>query len=52
MSARGIRILAEFDNYRRLHEKEKARAVMDDVDCALLHVVEASDQVADAPEAD
>ena len=56
-----LRILAEFDNYRRRTRQERARAeqdgkrevllalldVMDDVDRALLHVAEASDPVAD-----
>ena len=58
---RGIRMLAEFDNYRRRTRQEKALAeqngkrevllafldVMDDFDRALLHLGEAPDAVAD-----
>ena len=58
---RGLRLLAEFDNYRRRTRQEKALAeqngkrevllalldVMDDFDRALLHVGEAPDAVAD-----
>ena len=56
---RGLRLLAEFDNYRRRTRQEHARAeqngkrelllalldVMDDFDRALLHVGEASDPI-------
>ena len=59
--ARGLRTLADFDNYRRRARREHARAeqegkrdllltlldVMDDFDRALGHVGEASDAVAD-----
>ena len=58
---RGLRMLAEFDNYRRRTRQEQALAgqygkrevllalldVMDDFDRALLHVGEAPDAVAD-----
>ena len=58
---RGLRLLAEFDNYRRRTRQERALAeengkrevllalldVMDDFDRALLHVGEAPDAVAD-----
>jgi molecular chaperone GrpE len=58
---RGLRLLAEFENYRRRTRQEQALAeqngkrevllalleVMDDFDRALLHVDEASDAVAD-----
>ena len=58
---RGLRMLAEFDNYRRRTRKEHALAeqngkrevllalldVMDDFDRALLHVGDAPDAVAD-----
>jgi molecular chaperone GrpE len=58
---RGLRLLAEFENYRRRTRQEQGRAeqngkrevllafleVMDDFDRALLHVGEASDAVAD-----
>lgn len=58
---RGIRMLAEFDNYRRRTRQEKALTgqigkrdvllalldVMDDFDRALLHLGEAPDAVAD-----
>ena len=58
---RGLRMLAEFDNYRRRTRQEKASAeqegkrevllalldVMDDFDRAMLHVVETPDAVAD-----
>ncbi len=58
---RGLRMLAEFDNYRRRTRQEHSRAeqngkrevllalldVMDDFDRALLHVGEAPDAVAD-----
>ena len=58
---RGLRMLAEFDNYRRRTRQERALAeqngkrevllalldVMDDFDRALLHVGEAPDAVAD-----
>jgi molecular chaperone GrpE len=58
---RGLRMLAEFDNYRRHTRQEQALAeqngkrelllalldVMDDFDRALLHVGEAPDAVAD-----
>ncbi len=58
---RGLRMLAEFDNYRRRTRQERAVAeqdgkrevllalldVMDDFDRALLHVAEAPDAVAD-----
>ncbi|HEY2974776.1 MAG TPA: nucleotide exchange factor GrpE [Pyrinomonadaceae bacterium] len=57
---RGLRMLAEFDNYRRRTKQERALAeqdgkrevllalldVMDDFDRALLHVGDASDAVA------
>lgn len=57
----GVRLLAEFDNYRRRTRQEHARAeqngkrevllalldVMDDFDRAMLHVGEVSDPVAD-----
>lgn len=57
---RGLRMLAEFDNYRRRTRQEHARAeedgkreillallnVMDDFDRALLHIDEAPDAVA------
>lgn len=57
---RGLRMLAEFDNYRRRTRQEKALAgqdgkrkvllefldVMDDFDRALLHVGETSDPIA------
>lgn len=57
---RGLRLLAEFDNYRRRTRQEHARAeqggkrkvllalldVMDDFDRALLHVGELSDPIA------
>ena len=58
---RGLRLLAEFENYRRRTRQEQGRAeqngkrevllafleVMDDFDRALLHVGEAPDAVAD-----
>jgi molecular chaperone GrpE len=58
---RGLRLLAEFDNYRRRTRRERALAeqngkrevllalldVMDDFDRALLHLGEAPDAVAD-----
>lgn len=58
---RGIRLLAEFDNFRRRTKRERTLAeqdgkrevllalldVMDDFDRALLHVKEGSDAVAD-----
>lgn len=58
---RGLRMLAEFDNYRRRTRQEKAIAeqegkrevllalldVMDDFDRAMLHVGETSDAVSD-----
>ena len=58
---RGLRMLAEFDNYRRRARQEKASAeqkgkrevllallhVMDDFDRAMLHIGETSDGVAD-----
>jgi len=58
---RGLRLLAEFDNYRRRTRQEKALAeqngkrevllalldVMDDFDRAMLHIGETSDGVAD-----
>ena len=58
---RGVRLLAEFDNYRRRMRQEQALAshngkrevllalldVMDDFDRALLHLGEAPDAVAD-----
>ncbi|HKR58631.1 MAG TPA: nucleotide exchange factor GrpE [Pyrinomonadaceae bacterium] len=58
---RGLRLLAEFDNYRRRTRQEQALAgqngkrevllalldIMDDFDRALLHVGEAPDAVAD-----
>ena len=57
---RGLRLLAEFDNYRRRTRQERARAeedgkrevllalldLMDDFDRALLHIDEAPDAVA------
>lgn len=57
---RGLRLLAEFDNYRRRTRQEHARAeedgkrevllalldLMDDFDRALLHIAEAPDAVA------